>query len=1156
MNSKLLKAQLSRIFALVFLLSLFAGKAGAYTFDWKGSSITWASASSWTRSGSGGTSTYPGQSGSVDIVRIGISAYTTNQPILAASVTVASVEFGDNGGNSINLTINTGITLAVTTSVIQDHNNSNGGITTTITGAGTLTCASFTVGNSTAPTAPSGIVGFGGTAPTTNYTTVICSVSALTINGNLNLNSSSSSLGTWDFIFQNYCVNNPVFQLNSGTLTVNNIITTNSNYVNRNDFFYTVTNSCTFKMNIGTITNTLNLLGATPLTIGTGGSIDFVSGGTVSVSTVNYGATSGSQTVYSSNDGGINTSPTIYPNLTLSGASAKTVDGGTLSVAGDWNTSGGAVNLIANSAVVTASGSWNNTLATVTQGFGNISVSGNLVNSGTLTLGTGSLTISGNYTNSGTYTQSTGYTVFNGMGQTLTDSGNGTMFNNVFFNGNGGSALTDVISSGNFSVASTGVLNMVNATYLNANGHLTLNSDVNSSATVAAIPAGAGITGNVNVQRFIQGSSASTAKRGYRAITSAVYTGTSGGVHVFDVKYLLNSVFVSGLNGTANGFNVTSVLNNASLYLFREDLKPPPSNGVAFFTTYNWKGISKINNTNAYDIGIQKRLTTANQADTTTTIPVGNGVLFYFRGNTTLNNGTTGGTKTTTPYNYPENVTTTQVGVLNTGTIDVKLWFANAANGLGNKLSYTAAYVNSGTSTLRGGFTFVGNPYAATINWEKYNRGGSNSSIWGGGGLGSTIWVFNEANNQYESYIQKSGTVDTTSINPGTATGSASNMIASGQGFFIKATTGNQSLSFRETAKTSTQPVAATLHNLMGTPKEFAVTPAPLLRLKLVKDSVNTDEIVIRLSEQASNKFVFNEDAEDMGGNGAKVSLSAISADSIRLAIDFVPFPGLQQEVVQLLTDATASGTYQLVNTQLDDLPPLYEMWLKDAFTNDSLKLKANAAYPFTIDKNNPATFGSRRFTVVIRQSPANAYQLLDFAATKAATARQVQLVWKTANEQNYTNFTVERSTDAGKSFSIVGGLQGSGAGTYSLLDRSPVTGQNLYRLKQEDRNDSIAYSKSVGIQFADPGNTLASRLSIYPNPATSNINVSVAADAGKPPYTIQITNTSGFLIRQVTSAQPSWQTSVADLMPGTYIVKVHNSTDNTIIGDTKFVKL
>ncbi len=880
-------------------------------------------------------------------------------------------------------------------------------------------------------------------------------------------------------------------------------------------------------------------------------------------STVNYAATSGTQKVYSSGDAGIGTSPTVYANLDLSTASSKVVDAGTLSVGGNLTTGNGSVDLLTNSAVVTVAGDWTNS-SNVTQGFGNISVTGNFINSGNLTLGTGSFTLSGNYTNSGSYTQSTGFTVFNGNNQVLTDSGFGTMFNNVIFNGNGGSGNTAKISSGNFSVSTTGTLTMANSTYLNANGHLTLNSDANSSASVASIPAGAGITGNVSVQRFIKGSSTDASKRGFRAISSTVYTATVGGVNVFDLKYLLSSALVSGASGLTNGFNVATPTNNPSIYLFREDDKPPPSNSTTFTTAYNWKGIAKVNNTNAYDIGTQKRLTTTNLADTTTTIPVGNGVLFFFRGNITLSNGTTSGNKITTPFNYPEDVTTTQLGQLNTGTINVKLWFANAANNLGTKLSYTSAYVNSGTSSLRGGYTFVGNPYASTINWEKYNRNGTNSSIYGAGGLGSTIWVFNEANGQYESYQQKVGAITsadtTTNINPGTVTGtSASNMIASGQGFFVKATVANsQTLSFRETAKTSTQPTAATLHNLMGTPKEFAVQPEPLFRLKLIKDTVNTDEIVIRMSSQASTKFVENEDAEDLGGMNAQESLSAFSSDSVALSIDYMPFPGKQPEIVPLLVDATASGTYKLVNTQLLNLQPIYQMWLKDAFTHDSLLMKTGATYSFTIDKTNPATFGTKRFTVVIGQDTTFAYKLLNFTATKVSSATpQVQLVWTTKNEQNYTNFTVERSTDGGKSFAVIGGLPGSGAGSYSLLDKNPVIGTNLYRLKQEDMNDSITYSKTVNIQYTGTGNTIASKLSIYPNPVTSIINVSVSDDAAvKPPYTIQITNTSGFVIRQVTSSQQKWETNVADLMPGTYIVKVHNSTDNTIIGDSKFVKL
>ena len=100
---------------------------------------------------------------------------------------------------------------------------------------------------------------------------------------------------------------------------------------------------------------------------------------------------------------------------------------------------------------------------------------------------------------------------------------------------------------GNFSVSNTGLLTMGSNTALAAGGNLTLTSGVNSSATVAALAVGASITGNVNVQRFIQGSAASLSKRGYRLISSAVYTGTvSGPTNVYDLKYLLNSVFISG----------------------------------------------------------------------------------------------------------------------------------------------------------------------------------------------------------------------------------------------------------------------------------------------------------------------------------------------------------------------------------------------------------------------------------------------------------------------------------------------------------------------------------------------------------------------------------------------------------------------------------
>src|SRR6202000_3124283 len=95
---------LSKILSAVFVLLLLSGKANAtLTFTWKGSSTAWASSGSWTKTGTGGTSTYPGEKENTDIVQIGTTPYTSSQPIVSATppFQIASIEFGDNGGNSM-----------------------------------------------------------------------------------------------------------------------------------------------------------------------------------------------------------------------------------------------------------------------------------------------------------------------------------------------------------------------------------------------------------------------------------------------------------------------------------------------------------------------------------------------------------------------------------------------------------------------------------------------------------------------------------------------------------------------------------------------------------------------------------------------------------------------------------------------------------------------------------------------------------------------------------------------------------------------------------------------------------------------------------------------------------------------------------------------
>jgi len=759
---------------------------------------------------------------------------------------------------------------------------------------------------------------------------------------------------------------------------------------------------------------------------------------------------------------------------------------------------------------------------------GYVTVTGNMANSGNLNLQTGSFTLSGNYTNGGTYTQGTGSIVFNGQNQVLTDNGPGTMFTNVFFSGNGGSGNPAVMSSGNFSVSSQGVLNMVNATSLNANGRLTLNSDANGSATVAAIPSGSTITNSVNVQRYITGGAG---YRGYRLISSPVYSATVSLNNVFSINYLTSSVFLTGASG--GGFDKAG---NPTLYLFREDQLPSNSS----FTSGNFEGISAINNSPAYNYSVSGAGTSG-----TFYLPAGNGVMFFFRGNKASASLTT----ETTPGYTPVTVTTTTTATLNQGQVIVHDWYTPSSANLG--------YTGSGTGTNYAvrGFNLAGNPYPSSIDWEQYNTTTTTSGIYASN-VSNAIYELNPATNNYDVY--QVGGIYT---NHGTRT------VASGQGFFVLATGANPQLIFNETAKTATQNSGLNL--FMSTRNDLVSSNKgnidQHLRLQMVKDSINTDDIYIGFNSGASPQFTADCDALYRPGNG-QVSLGSYSADNVMLAINKMPLPKLQQTIIPLFVTAKAYGTYNLNMTEIASIPQLYDIWLMDKFNKDSLDIRHNPSYAFDINTDT-SSYGSKRFQLVIRENPALMVHLLNFTAAKATNG--VQAVWVTENEQNYTNFTVERSNDGGTTFSILGGYVSNAQGSYSFLDKNPANGANLYRLKLEDINGTITYSNVVTLMYGNATSLVKTGITVYPNPAKSIVNLSIAtgfnpgtsvASISNPAagmsYDIQIASISGSSVAKATTNQQCWQTDVSVLMPGTYIITVTNNKDKSLVGKAKFVKL
>jgi hypothetical protein len=94
-------------------------------------------------------------------------------------------------------------------------------------------------------------------------------------------------------------------------------------------------------------------------------------------------------------------------------------------------------------------------------------------------------------------------------------------------------------------------------------------------------------------------------------------------------------------------------------------------------------------------------------------------------------------------------------------------------------------------------------------------------------------------------------------------------------------------------------------------------------------------------------------------------------------------------------------------------------------------------------------------------QTPTLPISLLHFTAV-AIEQNLVRLHWSTASEWNNQGFNVERSAD-GQSWETLGFVAGQGStnteNRYQYDDRTPLNGQNYYRLKQMDHDGQFEYT-------------------------------------------------------------------------------------------------
>jgi len=177
---------------------------------------------------------------------------------------------------------------------------------------------------------------------------------------------------------------------------------------------------------------------------------------------------------------------------------------------------------------------------------------------------------------------------------------------------------------------------------------------------------------------------------------------------------------------------------------------------------------------------------------------------------------------------------------------------------------------------------------------------------------------------------------------------------------------------------------------------------------------------------------------------------------------------------------------------------------------------------------------------------PALPVTLISFTATKSNGNSEhpaALLKWRTASETNSDHFAIQRSGD-GKKWQEIGSVQASGDKVsdtdYSFVDEAVMDGENVYRLKMIDRDQTFAYSSIRSLDFR-------SLIVFYPNPVNARLRIKGLHPTEAKTSKVQIWDAAGRLVRQSTGV-PTEGIDMSMLPTGIYAVNIIQSNSPVII--------
>jgi hypothetical protein len=276
--------------------------------------------------------------------------------------------------------------------------------------------------------------------------------------------------------------------------------------------------------------------------------------------------------------------------------------------------------------------------------------------------------------------------------------------------------------------------------------------------------------------------------------------------------------------------------------------------------------------------------------------------------------------------------------------------------------------------TFSNGWNLVGNPYPSPINWSAVTKGSD---------VDASYWVYNPSSGTYVSHNGTSGT--------------ATNLIASGQGFFVRRNTGTTGslgdITFSEASKTT------------GNGHFLGKSQIQEFEYIMKYDSNNYD----------GNLVVFDANYSDADDNfdtdklsNASINICTKNANGRRLSINSLKPIENEEKVIPIDVSYSVLAKYTLEFARMESLNNL-EVLLKDKYLNKTVIVTPELKYAFELTSDSNST-GENRFEFIFRKSATGLNAELsssnNFIVFPNPANNVLNLSLTTTKEDNY-NFTI-----------------------------------------------------------------------------------------------------------------------------------------------------